>query len=87
MRFPIDDGDQTPNNALMSTDAKITGLIPPDILADGEAILEAVVAGRKPDAELAHRVRERAAKITEDIRKKYGILDIGTQAIRELRDS
>jgi hypothetical protein len=63
------------------------GPIPADLLADGEALIEAVLAGKKPDPTLAKRVRERAGKITEAIRKKYGVLDIGGQAIRELRDA
>ncbi|MES2788465.1 MAG: hypothetical protein V4719_02515 [Planctomycetota bacterium] len=70
----------------MSIDATNTGAIPSNILADGEALLEAVMAGRKPDPELARRVRERAGKITEDIRQKHGVLNIGTKLIREFRD-
>lgn len=70
----------------MSIDTTHSDTIPTEILADGEAVLDAVLAGRKPDPELAHRVRERAERITEDIRKKHGILDIGTKTIRELRD-
>ena len=71
----------------MSLDTRITGPIPPDVLADGEAIIEAIAAGRKPDPEIVGRVRERAARVTESIRQKHGLLDIGTKAIRELRDS
>lgn len=71
----------------MSADLKSTGSIAPDVFADGEAIVEALMAGTKPDPELVRRVRERAARITEDIRKKHGILDIGARAIRELRDA
>jgi hypothetical protein len=71
----------------MSIDIKSSGQISPEVLADGEAILDAVLAGRKPDRELAQRVRERAAKIREEIQIRHGVLQIGTQAIRELRDS
>ncbi len=71
----------------MSIDTQITGTVPFDILADGEAIIEAVRAGKKPDPEIASRVRERAAKVTETIRQRHGVLDIGTKAIRDLRDS
>ena len=72
---------------VMSTEIKISGPIPLDVLADGEAIVEAVLAGKKPDPLIARRVRERAAKITEEIRRKHGVLDIGSKAIRELRDA
>ena len=44
------------------------------------------MAGKKPDPAVAQRVRERANKITEEVRRKYGVLDIGANAIRELRD-
>lgn len=71
----------------MSTDAKITGPIPVDVLADGEAVIEAIMAGRKPDADVARRVRERAKRVTEETRRKHGVLDIGAPAIRELRDA
>ena len=71
----------------MSTDAKVIDPIPADVFAQGEALVEAVMAGRKPDPSLAQAVRERAAKVTEAIRQKHGVLDIGTQAIRELRDA
>lgn len=64
----------------------ISGPIPSDVLSDGEAIIEAVMAGKKPDPAVAQRVRERANKITEEVRRKYGVLDIGANAIRELRD-
>ncbi len=70
----------------MSIDATSSGNIAPDVFADGEAIIEAIAAGRRPDAEVVRRVRERAAKITEEIRRKHGILDIGVPAIREFRD-
>jgi hypothetical protein len=64
----------------------ISGPIPADVLSDGEAIIEAVMAGKKPDPVVAQRVRDRASKITDEVRRKYGVLNIGAQAIRELRD-
>lgn len=57
-----------------------------DVFADGEAVIDAITAGKKPDPELILRVRERAAKITEEIRQRHGVLDIGVPAIREFRD-
>lgn len=63
-----------------------TSTIPADFLSDGEAVLEAIMAGRKPDPGLAERVRLRAGRISEEIHRKHGVLDIGTTAIRELRD-
>jgi hypothetical protein len=64
----------------------IKGPIPPDVLADGEAIIAALLAGKKVDPEIENRVRAEADRIKEEIFKKHGLLNIGTQAIRELRD-
>ena len=71
----------------MSIDTKTTGPIPAELLADGEAIVEAIRTGRKPDPEIAKRVRDRAAKISAEVRKKHGVLDIGSKFIREFRDA
>jgi len=61
-------------------------VIPPDLLADTQAILDHLVSGKLLDPEVARRVRERAERIREEIRQKHGVLDIGVPAIRELRD-
>ena len=61
-------------------------VIPPDLLADTQAVIEHIVAGKLLDPEVARRVRERADRIREEIRQIHGILDIGVPAIRELRD-
>ena len=60
-------------------------LIPPDVMADMQAVADAVAARRPVDPEVARRVREQAQAITEELRQKYGELDIGVPAIRELR--
>lgn len=70
----------------MNTSTISTGNIPADVLADADALIEAAMAGRKPDPIVVHRSRERAARVTEEIRRKHGVLDIGVSAIRELRD-
>jgi hypothetical protein len=54
---------------------------------DIDAVTKAVAAGRKVDPEVARRVRERAAKITEEVHRKHGVLNIAVPAIRELRDA
>ena len=74
------------NNTGMSTTLN-PGPIPLDVLADAEAIVAAVMAGKKPDPALARRVRDRAQRITEDIRQKHGVLNICSKAIRDLRDA
>jgi hypothetical protein len=60
--------------------------IPSDLQADTQAILNHLTAGAPLPPEVARRVRERAAAITEEIRRRHGVLDIGVPAIRALRD-
>ena len=73
------------DNAGMSTDILPPG-IPADTLADLEAVAAAVAAGRKPDPELALRVRDRARRSTEAIRRRSGELNVAVDLIRETRD-
>ena len=69
----------------MSTpEAKGTG-IPPDVLADLEYAAQLAASGRK-DPAFAERVAAEAASIREEVKRQHGLLDIGTPAIRELRD-
>jgi hypothetical protein len=60
--------------------------IPPDVLADAQAVIDSVVSGKPLDPEVYRRVRERGARITEQVHRKHGVLDIGVPAIRELRN-
>jgi len=69
----------------MSTDTAPTG-IPAETLADLEAVAAAVAAGRKPDPELARRVRERARQATEAVRARCGESNIAVDLIRQTRD-
>lgn len=62
-------------------------VIPAEILADTEAIITHLTSGKPLDADLVRRVRERAERISAELRQKQGILDIGVPAIRELRDA
>ena len=70
----------------MATELNTTG-ISPEVLADGEAVIAAIMAGEKVDPETSKRIDERAEKTTEEIRSKHGVLDIAVPSIRELRDS
>jgi hypothetical protein len=45
-----------------------------------------VAAGRKPDPELARRVRERARQSTEAIRQRSGESNLAVDLIRQTRD-
>lgn len=58
-----------------------------DLDTDTQAILDHVISGQPLDPIVAQRVRDQAMKITQEIRARHGILDIGVPAIRELRNS
>lgn len=59
--------------------------IPPEVMADAQAVIDQLMSGKPLDPETYRRIRERAERITEEIRQKHGIVDIGVPAIRELR--
>ena len=62
-----------------------SAVIPPDVLADVQAVIDHLVSGKPLDPDTGRRVAERAERITEELTKEYGVLDIGVPAIRELR--
>jgi hypothetical protein len=62
-----------------------SGNIPPEVLADAEAVALAVSEGRKVDPDVARRVQERAAKARQEILATHGVQNIGVDIIRELR--
>ena len=69
----------------MNTTQSETTSVLPDILADAQAVLDAVSSGKPLDPELARRVHEQAQRIREEVYQQHGLLDIGVPAIRELR--
>lgn len=70
----------------MSTQLAVTGL-PPELVEDCDAVIDHVSSGKPLDPAVTLRVRERAARVTAEIRRRHGVLDIGVPAIRGLRDS
>jgi hypothetical protein len=60
-------------------------LIPPELAIEMQEAVENAVKGVR-DPERIKRARESMNRIREEIRKEYGVLDIGVAAIRELRD-
>jgi hypothetical protein len=54
--------------------------------ADEDAVNEHVLTGKPLDPDVYRRVRARAEKITEELRQKYGVLDIAADLVRETRD-
>ena len=60
-------------------------ILPPDVQADMQAVLDHLATGKPLDPATARRIRERGATITDALRQKFGELDIGVPAIRDLR--
>jgi hypothetical protein len=61
----------------MDTERDDTGT-DPQALADHEAVLRHAFYGEPLDPEIARRVRERAEKVTEEIRRLQGEIDTET---------
>jgi hypothetical protein len=53
--------------------------------ADMKAVMEYVITRKPLDPEVARRVRERAEQLTEQLRAKYGEMNIAVDLIREIR--
>ena len=68
----------------MSTETIAT--VAPDVLADAEAVIEALASGRKPDADVMQRIERRSEKSRERILRQHGHLDVSVPEIRDLRD-
>jgi hypothetical protein len=57
-----------------------------DIAADDQAVIDHAM-GRQPlDPEIARRIQERAARITEEIRRQHGVQELAVELIRHARD-
>jgi hypothetical protein len=75
------------NRMAVQSSLPFADLIPAELAADTQAVLDKL-AGHKPlDPETGDRIVAEADKIREELRRKHGVLDIGVPAIRELRDS
>jgi len=61
-------------------------LIPPEVMADMQAVADAVAAGRPVDPEIAKRVRERSEKVQEALLREYGVREIAVDLIRQGRE-
>ena len=58
----------------MGIDTDTAGTDPQE-QADAEAVLRHAFRGEPLDLEVAHRVRERAARVTEQIRRVHGVIE------------
>jgi hypothetical protein len=53
---------------------------------DAQAVLEHAFYGKPLDPEVRRRVRERAEKLTEALRRQHGEMNVAVDLIRETRD-
>jgi len=61
-------------------------VIPRELEADTQAIIENLTTAKPLDAETYRRIRERADRIRDELFRKHGLVDIGAPSVRELRD-
>jgi hypothetical protein len=63
-----------------------SSLIPSDVMADMQAVAEAVASRRPVDPDVARRVRERSERVQEELRQRYGVREIAVDLIRQGRE-
>lgn len=56
------------------------------IEADEEALMERVLHGKPLDPEIYRRIREAGDRVTEELRRRHGTIEIAVDLIREIRD-
>jgi hypothetical protein len=59
--------------------------VPPEVMAELQEAADRAARGSR-DPEEMRKACEHMDKLSEEVRDKHGILDIGVSAIRELRD-
>ena len=64
----------------MSTETRST------LDTDDEALMERVLHGKPLDPEVYRRIREEGDRITEEIRRQQGTIEIAVDLVREIRD-
>ena len=57
----------------------------PEEEADTRAIIEKLMTGKPLEPEVYRRIRNRSARISHEVFKKHGVLDVGVPEIRSLR--
>jgi hypothetical protein len=82
LRVPLvlDSDIITINNSLMSTEIK------PTVDTDDEALMQRVLHGKPLDPAVYRRIRQEGDRITEEIRRQHGTIEIAVDLIREIRD-
>ncbi len=75
----IDNSRQLAENIAMVT-------IEDTLEVDAAAVIEDAMSGKPLDPEIARRVRARSERTTEELRRRFGTLDVAVELIREVRD-
>ena len=70
----------------MSIETRDSGLVPPEVAADCDAVIEHMISRKPLDPAVYRRVRERSERVTEEILQTHGLLDMAADLIRETRD-
>jgi hypothetical protein len=60
--------------------------IPPEVLAEMQAVMEALASGRRVDEETYRRIRERGERVRDEVRRKFGEVDLAVDLVREIRE-
>jgi hypothetical protein len=68
----------------MSTDATTSG-IDPQVIADLDAVMKRIIDGTPVDPETSRRIEERGDRITEELRRNYGQIDVD-KLLHDARD-
>jgi hypothetical protein len=55
--------------------------------ADVRAVLDSLLSKRPLDPEIIRRIEDRSERMTEELRKQYGELNVAVDLIREVRVS
>lgn len=57
-----------------------------DVLADMQAVVDALTSGHRVDDETYRRIRERGESVREELRRQFGERNIAVELIRQTRD-
>ena len=60
--------------------------LPEDVQIDMQALMDALIAGHRLDEEVHRRIRERAERVREQLKKQHGEMNIAVDLIRQSRD-
>ena len=58
-----------------------------EALADLRAVIDSLVSKKPLDPETIRRIEDRAERMTEELRQRYGELNVAVDLIREVRDA